>query len=96
MPRSPSVPPNSGIGYYVDSPLPVDPVVAGIRNLFGALKGPPGIRLAQTNDPSGRYYGTNLIPPSYSPATIPAAVNTPDDLNQAVISSETYGPGVPL
>ena len=94
--RSPSQPPQSGIGYYVDSPLPVDPVATGIRNLFGALKGPPGIRLAQSNDPSGRYQGTDLIPPHYTPETIPAAVNTPDDLQQSLVGSGTYGPGVPL
>jgi hypothetical protein len=95
--RSPSQPPPlSGIGYYTGSPLPVDPVRRLLSDLLGSLKGPPGIRLAETNDPSAKYMGTNLIPAKLNVNTVPAKVNQPSDLEQALLQAETYGAGVPM
>lgn len=84
------------LGYYRQSPLPQDPVPAGIANLLAALKGPPGIRLAETNDPSSRYMGTDLIPAIYTTESVHPKVNTQSDLEKAILQAETYGPGVPM
>jgi len=88
--------PLSGIGYYRQSPLPVDPVRTLLGNFLASLKGPPGIRLAASNDPSLKYMGTDLIPARLTVQTVPAKVNTPTDLEQALLQSETYGPGVSM
>jgi hypothetical protein len=85
--------PLSQLGYFRQEPLPQDPVPYGIAQLLSALKGPPGIRLAATNSPTLRYSGTDLIPPS---PNVPQKVNQPNDLEQAVLQAETYGPGVSM
>ena len=89
-------PPLSGIGYYRESPLPNDPVRTLLGNFLGSLKGPPGIRLAASNDPSLKYMGTDLVPPMLNVQTVPPKVNTPGDLEQSLLQSETYGPGVSM
>lgn len=86
----------SGLGWYAQDPLPVDPVLTRLKEWLASLKGPPGVRLAATNDPSSRYFGTDLIPAILTPESVHSKVNQPGDLELALLQAETYGPGVPM
>ncbi len=74
----------AGIGAFTGNPLPQDPVVQRTREYFAAQKGPPGIRLAQSNNPSGRYFGTNIVPRVVLRGEGPRA-NRPVDLELAAM-----------
>jgi hypothetical protein len=76
----------SGLGYYTGQPVPFDPVPTLLRNFLASLKGPPVARLAATNDPSSKYFGTQIVP---AIANFRAGVNRPVDLEVAALQGDT-------
>jgi hypothetical protein len=73
-----------GIGMYSEAgPPPQDPRSVLLRDRIPTLTGPPGLRLADSNNPSGSYHGTDLVPPVRFPLTGQPDINQQENFEQA-------------
>jgi hypothetical protein len=86
-PTPPRSTPQASIGAYTGIELPQDPRAILTAQLLPAMTGPPGLRLSESTNRQGRYFGTDIVPPQRFPLSGPPHANQPEELEAAAFKN---------